>query len=438
MRLGDAFDAFLIDLDGVVWRGEEHVDGASETITSLREANKRVVFVTNNASRSPKDYAAKLMKMLIPTPPSDVVTSAHAVIEHLHEIGLIRGELVHVLGTDALVKLIGVGGFETTREVDGGVAALVVAWNPQLTFDDLRKAADVARLGVPFVGANRDATYPSESGLLPGSGSILAAVETASGRVATVVGKPAPALFRMALERAGSPAERTLFVGDRSDSDVAGARAAGIPVALVLTGVTSKDDIPVLTHTPDHVLDSIADLLREGAVASSVVVVRDEPPVASVAPAPRIAPSTERDDEDEPGDEPTDVREERDTTAWPGAAETREPAQELDDEPQSEGDRGWESYGEEEEAERHQGDDSGAWPQDDVSAEDPGDGAGGPDNGDAGVRTDQDVGVGGHDAGRDVEDREAHTPQSIFDVVPEHPEEQHVERDVQDVPVHEH
>lgn len=266
MTIAEAYEAFLLDLDGVVWRGEVPVVGAAETVEALRDAGKRVVFVTNNASRSARDYAAKLARMRIPTEPADVVTSAHAVVDHLHELGLERGARVHVFGTAALVQVLRGAGFRTTKDVSE-VEAVVVAWNPQLTFDDLARTCDAARTGVPLVGANRDATYPAEDGLLPGTGAILAAVEVASGRQATVVGKPAPYLFRSALDRARTALERTLFIGDRIDSDVAGARAAGLPVALVLTGVTRREDLASGDGSPDLVLDDLTGLLGEGAEA---------------------------------------------------------------------------------------------------------------------------------------------------------------------------
>ena len=260
MRLADRFDGFLFDLDGVVWRGEEAIAGASQTVAKLREQGKRVIFLTNNASRSPRQYAVKLMRMLIPTQPVDVVTSGHVVIEHLRNIGLRTGDRVHLCAAPGLAQLLRADGLVPTSQTTG-VLALVVAWNPKLTFDDLRRAADVARADVPFIAANNDATYPGELGLLPGSGAILAAVEVASGRRATVVGKPKPEMFRLALERAGSEPSRTLVCGDRPETDVAGARAAGVPAALVLTGVTRESDLAGVTERPDWILRDINELL---------------------------------------------------------------------------------------------------------------------------------------------------------------------------------
>lgn len=322
MKLVDGFDAFLIDLDGVVWRGDSPIDGSAETIEALRAAGKRVVFVTNNASRSPKDFAAKLMRHRIPTEPNDVVTSAHAVVSALREEGFRRSDRVHVCGTGALAQFIRTAGFDATKETTD-VVAVVVAWDPDLVMDDIRRAADVARSGALFVAANRDATYPEADGLVPGSGAILAAVETASGRTARVVGKPEPELFEVAVERGGASIDRTLFVGDRPDSDVAGARAIGLRVALVLTGVAGADDVRSADLEPDFIADDLAGVLdlagdRRGASAiegaEPVVVVRPvEAPIVDEAGA--LPPSAEGDDQRHPGDEPADVRPEGDAPA---------------------------------------------------------------------------------------------------------------------------
>jgi 4-nitrophenyl phosphatase len=240
------------------------------------------------------------------------VTSGHVVIEHLRDIGLRREDRVHLCAAPGMGRLLRSAGLLPTKETRD-VAALVVAWNPKLTFEDIRRAADVARSGVAFVAANADATYPSEDGLLPGSGAILAAVETAAGRKATVVGKPRPELVRLALERAGSPPARTLFCGDRPETDIAGARAAGVPVALVLTGVTTEHDLGGLTERPDWILRDVTELL--GAQAPEVGALSAAPAVEGGAARP-LTGEPERNDEDESGDEASDVGEIGDSTLF--------------------------------------------------------------------------------------------------------------------------
>lgn len=336
MKLTDRFDAFLIDLDGVVWRGEEAIAGAAETIEMLRDAAKRVVFVTNNASKSPREYAVKLMRVRVPTDPADVVTSAHAVVEHLRSLRLHRGDRIHVCAAPGLSQVLRGHGFTPTRDVQDA-KALVVAWNPRLTFDDIRRAADLARSGVPFIGANRDATYPSESGLLPGTGAILAAIETAAGRTAVVVGKPQPGVFRIALHRAGADPSRALFIGDRPETDVAGARAAGIPVALVLTGVTGEAELGSLSDRPDVILGSLADVLKtnEPSLERGPSVVEGFDPVGG-----RSSVTTEDEDQHGSSDETPDVSEVGDATLFAGLTESGGGSEELNEEPDPEHDPG--------------------------------------------------------------------------------------------------
>ncbi|HVE90947.1 MAG TPA: HAD-IIA family hydrolase [Actinomycetota bacterium] len=262
MILADAYEAFLLDLDGVVWRGETPIPGAARVVAELRDRGRRVVFVTNNSSRTARDFAMKLFRMQIPMESGDVVTSGHAVVAELRRLGLERGERVHVCGGDGLIRQLAHDGFSPVKETDD-VAAVVVGWNPEGVFDDIRKAADLVRAGLPFIASNADPTYPAEGQLLPGTGAIVAAIEVASGKKATVVGKPRPELFRLALARAAVPASKALFCGDRASTDVEGARAAGIPAALVLTGVTTEGELAGLPHLPQHVLDGLPDLLLD-------------------------------------------------------------------------------------------------------------------------------------------------------------------------------
>ena len=432
MKLAEQFDGFLIDLDGVIWRGDDRIEGAAETILELRDAGKRVVFLTNNASMSPREYAAKLMRHRIPTQPGDIVSSAHAIVDYLkRDLRLSRGDRVHLCGTTGLGQVLRGAGLIPSDAPD--VGAVVVAWNPKLTFEDVRRAADLARAGVPLIAANRDATYPAGDGLLPGTGSIIAAIETASGVSAHAVGKPEPPLFRFALDHAGTETSRTLVCGDRLETDIAGARQAGLASALVLTGVATLADLETTTIDPDWVLDRIDDLVREGARPWRA----RESEAAGEQVAVRTPPSAERDDQDEAGEKPADVGEEGDAGGLlRGVA--AEGGQQLADEPQADDDVGRRAQREEEEAERDERDDAGARPQQDVRAEESRDRSRRADHGVGGVRVREDEQQRRGDPADDVEEQKTYTTESIFDVVPEDPQEEHVEPEMQDVGVHEH
>lgn len=270
MILADAYEAFLFDLDGVVWRGDVPVHGATSTITELRERGRKVVFVTNNSMHTTREYAVKLFRMKLPTETNDVITSGHAVIAELKRLGLEKGDRVHVCAGEGLNRLLIHNRFVPVTDTTD-VQAVVVGWNPKGTYDDIRKAADLARSGVHFIASNADATYPTDKGLMPGTGAIVAAIEVASGAKATVVGKPRPELFQLGLERAGVPAERTLFCGDRASSDIVGAHAAGLAAALVLTGVTRESDLATMGVTPEYILDDTTDLLRDLPVPTEIL-----------------------------------------------------------------------------------------------------------------------------------------------------------------------
>lgn len=262
MILADAYEAILCDLDGVVWRGETPLDGAAEAVAALRDRHVRVIFLTNNSSRTPREYAMKLMRMKIPTPTSDIVTSGHTVVAELMRLGLRAGDRVHACCADGLMRLIAAERLVPTKETTD-VAAVVVGWFPKGTFTDIARAAALARAGVPLIASNDDATYPTEDGVLPGTGALLAAITTAAGVEPTITGKPEKAMFRLGLDRAGVDASRTLVCGDRAATDVVGAKRAGLDAALMLTGVTAERDLAGLETAPDFILDGLEDLVSD-------------------------------------------------------------------------------------------------------------------------------------------------------------------------------
>lgn len=258
-RIADSYDAFLIDLDGVLWRGADPVPGASDAVNELRATGKRVVFITNNAIRTTKDMVVGLHRLLLPSTGADIVTSADAVIELMKRNGVEAPGPVHVLGSAGLQSTLHNAGF---RPSDDDPVAVVVGGAPDATFAQVRAAADLVRAGVPFFATNTDAVYPHGDALLPGAGAVVAAVSTAGGKRALVAGKPGPLVFEMALARAGVEASRALVVGDSAATDVSGGREAGCDTALVLTGVTQETDLGGLFFPPEEILDSLADLTR--------------------------------------------------------------------------------------------------------------------------------------------------------------------------------
>ena len=234
------YEQLILDLDGCVWVGGEAVPGSPEAVAALRSAGKRVAFATNNSRDAGEDYVARLWQIGVQASLADVVTVGAALQHLLAETR--QGSTAFVIGTEAMRKHVADSGLRVMNGTDLASRAqvVIVAATEELSYGELRDAALAARRGADFLATGRDPTHPMPDGLWPGTGAILAAVEAAAGREAKVVGKPEPQLFLTALDRLG--AGRTLVVGDRLDSDVAAAAAAGLDAALVLSGGTSAED----------------------------------------------------------------------------------------------------------------------------------------------------------------------------------------------------
>ena len=222
------------DLDGVVWRGDEPIAAAAAGIARLRDAGVRVGFVSNNSSQPVAEVAAKLERCGVPVDPADVVTSALAAAALL-AADLAPGARVLVCGGPGVVEALEGVGLVPVR--DRPADAVVVGFHRDFDFDELDRASGAVRDGARFVATNLDATYPMPGGtMLPGAGSITAAVAVASGHQPEVAGKPEAATVALVRARFGN---RGVVVGDRPSSDGALANALGWPFGLVLSGVTA-------------------------------------------------------------------------------------------------------------------------------------------------------------------------------------------------------
>jgi len=239
--LVDGYDLVILDLDGVVYLGPEPVPGAVEAVNRLHERGKPLVYATNNAARRPEEVAAHLTALGIPTRPDEVQTSSQAAAALLAE-RLPAGSAVLIVGTDALATEVAGAGLKPVSSADERPVAVVQGYGPNVGWPELAEACVAVRGGALWVATNADRTLPSPRGPLPGNGALIAALATALGRDPDeVVGKPAPALFQRAAQPAG--ATRPLVVGDRLDTDIEGARRAGMDSLLVLTGVSTAADL---------------------------------------------------------------------------------------------------------------------------------------------------------------------------------------------------
>jgi HAD superfamily hydrolase (TIGR01450 family) len=255
------YEQVILDLDGCVWVGPDAIPGAADAITTLRDAGKRVAFVTNDPRHAGEEFVRKLWGIGVQASLADVVTVGAAVQHLLAETR--RGGTAFVIGTDALRRHVADAGVRVVNNTDLASRAelVIVGGTDDMVFDDLKNAVLALRRGADFLATGRDPTYPMPEGLWPGTGALLAAVEVGSGREAAIVGKPEPQLFFTALDRLGDGS--TLVIGDRLDADIAAAAKARLDAALVLTGGTSRAEAVAAPKElkPVAIADSLAALV---------------------------------------------------------------------------------------------------------------------------------------------------------------------------------
>ena len=258
----------IFDLDGVVYRGLDPVPGAAELVGWLHGTGTLVRFATNNSMVARAGYVERLGEMGIPTTEDEIVTSTSATVEHLRrhapEIRTVLGigadgmrEELAAAGLEVVMADTATGPAEPGGSLDRAFDAVIVGLAPTLTYDHLATALSAVRDGARLIATNADARYPTPTGFLPGAGSIVAALATATGVEPEVIGKPAPAMFTAILESAGIAPAEAVVIGDNPDADVAGAHRAGCASILVLTGVA--DAALARSLTGERAPDAVAD-----------------------------------------------------------------------------------------------------------------------------------------------------------------------------------
>lgn len=257
MALVDGYDAVLLDLDGVLFRGDRPVPGAGAAVEAVRTHGVGVAFVTNNASRTPEQVVAKLASVGVIADASEVETSARAAAAILRGRGVRR---VLPIGQEGILEALEEAGIGVVA-LDADPQAVLVGLDRGITYEKLRDASLAVQRGAALIATNGDTTFPAEDGLWPGAGALLAAVVATTGATAEVLGKPAAAIFRSALARVGG--RHPLVVGDRIDTDIAGASELGWDSLLVLSGVHGVADIAHHAAAPTFVADDVGALLRE-------------------------------------------------------------------------------------------------------------------------------------------------------------------------------
>lgn len=291
--LAEQHDCLLLDLDGTLFRGHEPTEGA---VAALDATDTRLLYVTNNASRAADDVAGHLRNLGFTAVAADVVTSAQSAA-HLLADQLPAGSVVLVVGTEALADEVATVGLRPVRLWSDEPVAVVQGHSTDTCWADLAEAALAIRSGALWVAANVDRTLPTERGLLPGNGSMVAALRVATDAEPQVAGKPAPKLMADALSRGDFHAP--LVVGDRLDTDIAGANAAELPSLMVLTGVSTAAE--AVHASPEERPTYIAADLRGLHADAQALAVADHPAWRVTVDQSAVTVSATGDDPGEDG-----------------------------------------------------------------------------------------------------------------------------------------
>ena len=248
----------ILDMDGVLWRADQPIGDLPHLFSEISKRGYRIVLATNNATLTIEQFLDKLQGFGVELASWQVVNSSQTAAHYLSQ-RYPRGGPVFIIGEEGLCQELSKCGY---YQADKDVLAVVVGMDHHLTYEKLKVAALLIQTGAPFIGTNPDRTYPTPYGLVPGSGAILAALETATSVQPTIMGKPSPELYLLALERLRASPSETLVVGDRLETDIAGAQAIGCRTALVLSGVSSEEEARHYAPSPDFIAPDLTSLLE--------------------------------------------------------------------------------------------------------------------------------------------------------------------------------
>jgi HAD superfamily hydrolase (TIGR01457 family) len=255
------YTTYLIDLDGVVYRGSEILPGAREFVKWLEEHHKKYLFLTNNSFATGTQILAKMARMGIVSDDKHLMTAGQAAVQNIAR--RIPGGRVYVVGEQPLVDLVESQGLSAVPVDSSDADAVLVGLDRAFDYEKLTCATNAIRAGALFITINRDPLLPIAGGFIPGCGALAAAVEGACGIMPEVVGKPEPMLLLEAMEMLESSPEETVMIGDGLDVDILAGQHAGTHTLFVLSGRNSREDIELLSIQPDHVYQDLAAVLKD-------------------------------------------------------------------------------------------------------------------------------------------------------------------------------
>lgn len=246
-------------MDGVLWRDTQPIGDLPEIFSIIHSRGWKIVLATNNATKSTNQYVDKLNSFGVPLKPDQIVTTASTTGHYLHA-KFPAGGPVYVIGEEGLLTTLAEYGFYHSEDHP---LAMISSLDRNLTYQKLQTAAHLINAGILFIATNADRALPTPEGLIPGAGSILAALEKATDRKAKVLGKPFPEMFQLALTRLQVLPQETLAVGDQLETDIVGGSAAGCLTALVLTGVSSREAASLVNPRPTLIENDFSSLINK-------------------------------------------------------------------------------------------------------------------------------------------------------------------------------
>ena len=258
MNHAQPIKALILDMDGVLWRENDPIGDLNTIFRGFLETGVKIMLATNNATRTPAQYVEKITCLGGIVEEDQIVNSSMGVA-YLLKKRFPQGGPVFAIGEIGLITALEQEGFIQSEEPG---LAVIGSMDREINFQKLKKATLLIRSGIPFYFTNPDRTFPTPEGLIPGAGSLLAALEVASDVTPIIAGKPSTTLFEFALERLGTKPEETLVVGDRLETDILGGQRAGCKTALVLSGIATKEEAEAWQPKPDLIANDLTDLLR--------------------------------------------------------------------------------------------------------------------------------------------------------------------------------
>ena len=253
--------AVVIDMDGVLWRGETTLPGFNQFFDMLYSRNISFMLATNNARKTPDQHIARFAGFGVTINRKHVMTSSLATAAHLQN-ELPIGAKVYVVGEDGIRNALNEVGLTIVDDSSQPVNAVISGLDMSLSYQKLKDATILIRQGARYVATNGDLTYPIEQGFAPGAGAIMAAIQAATDVEPTVIGKPGRLMFDIAMQKMGSIPSQTMMIGDRLETDILGGQRAGLKTLLVTSGVDNEQSIAAKGIKPDMIMSGIAELVE--------------------------------------------------------------------------------------------------------------------------------------------------------------------------------